>query len=47
MMMSVSELIARKKELRYTNEEIATLSGIPLSTVRKIFAGVTEEPRRG
>ena len=45
-MMSVSELIARKKELRYTNEEIATLSGIPLSTVRKIFAGVTEEPRR-
>ena len=45
-MMSVTELIARKKELRYTNEEIATLSGIPLSTVRKIFAGITEEPRR-
>ena len=45
-MMSVTELIARKKELRYTNEEIAELSGVPLSTVRKIFAGITGEPRR-
>ena len=45
-MLSVSELIARKKELRYTNEEIAKLSGVPLSTVRKIFAGITAEPRR-
>ena len=35
-----------KRELGYTNEDIARLSGVPLGTVQKIFAGVTKAPRR-
>lgn len=43
--MKISEMKKRKKELGYTNETIADLSGVPLGTVQKIFAGVTESPR--
>ena len=45
-MMTLNEMKARKRELRYTNEEIAQLSGVPLGTVQKVFAGVTAAPRR-
>lgn len=43
--MTITEMKKRKKELGYTNEKIAELSGVPLGTVQKIFAGVTESPR--
>ncbi len=45
--MTIGEMINRKRELGYTNERIAELSGIPLGTVQKIFAGTTKAPRRG
>ena len=43
--MTIEELKRRKKELGYTNQEIADLSGVPLSTVQKIFSGATTSPR--
>lgn len=43
--MTVTEMRAKKKEMGYTNEQIAELSGVPLGTVQKIFAGLTESPR--
>lgn len=43
--MDVRELKEKKKSLGYSNEKIAELSGVPLSTVQKIFAGVTQQPR--
>ena len=39
--MTVQEMKERKKLLGYTNEMISELSGVPLGTVQKIFAGVT------
>lgn len=43
--MTIEEMKVRKKELGYTYEQIAELSGVPLGTVQKIFSGVTESPR--
>ena len=43
--MKVSELKERKKELGYSNEMVAELSGVPLSTVQKVFGGTTSAPR--
>ncbi|MDO4617074.1 MAG: Uma2 family endonuclease [Lachnospiraceae bacterium] len=43
--MTIQEMKARKKELGYTNQQIAKLSGIPLSTVQKVFTGETKSPR--
>ena len=43
--MKISELKERKIELGYTNKMIADISGVPLSTVQKIFGGSTEAPR--
>ena len=43
--MTIADMKKRKKELGYTNEKISELSGVPLGTVQKIFAGVTESPR--
>ena len=44
--MTIEEMRERKRELGYTNQMIADRSGIPLSTVQKIFAGATASPRR-
>ncbi|MBR1814902.1 MAG: Uma2 family endonuclease [Lachnospiraceae bacterium] len=44
-MRQLSELKKRKRELGYTNLEVARQSGVPLGTVQKIFAGVTKSPR--
>jgi len=44
--MTIEEMKARKIELGLTNEMIASASGVPLSTVRKLFGGVTKAPRR-
>ena len=45
--MDIFDLKRMKKEAKMTNAEIAELSGIPLSTVNKIFSGATENPRYG
>lgn len=44
-MMSVRELKELKKKYGYTNEIIAEKTGVPLSTVQKIFSGATKHPR--
>lgn len=43
--MDIFRLKELKKEAGMTNAEIAELSGIPLSTVNKIFSGATQNPR--
>ena len=43
--MDISHLKELKKQSGFTNNQIAELSGIPLSTVNKIFSGVTANPR--
>lgn len=45
--MTISEMKERKRDLGYSNETIAHLSGVPLGTVQKIFAGITKAPRQG
>ena len=44
--MTIEEMKNRKRELGYTNQDIAEKTGIPLSTVQKIFSGATSAPRR-
>jgi len=44
--MTLVEMIAKKRELGYSCEYIAKKSGIPLSTVQKIFSKATTVPRR-
>ena len=44
--MTIEEMKQRKRELGFTNQMIADRSGIPLSTVQKVFAGATASPRR-
>ena len=44
--MTIEEMKAKKIELGYSNEMIAELSGLPLSTVQKIFGGITKAPRK-
>lgn len=44
--MMLTEIKQRKRELGLTNEMIADASGVPLSTVQKIFSGATKSPRR-
>lgn len=43
--MTIQEMKHKKKELGYTNEMVSALSGVPLGTVQKIFAGATLHPR--
>ena len=38
-------MIAAKKKLHLTNEQLSERSGVPTATVQKIFAGVTKAPR--
>ena len=44
--MTLIELKKLKIKTGYTYEEISALSGVPLSTVQKIFGGYTVSPRR-
>ena len=44
--MTIQEMVERKRELGFTNEQISALSGVPLGTVMKIFGGATKNPRR-
>ena len=43
--MTLLEMKERKKELGYSYEQIADMSGVPLSTVQKVFSGATQSPR--
>lgn len=43
--MTVAEMKQRKEELGYTYQMISEKSGVPLSTVQKIFSGATDAPR--
>ena len=45
--MTLEALKRLKKYARYTNAMIAEKSGVPLSTVQKVFSGNTESPRYG
>ena len=44
--MTIQEMRNRKKELGYTNKDLARLSGVPLGTIEKIFGNTTSAPRR-
>lgn len=44
--MTLTELKERKRELGLTNEDIARMSFVPLSTVQKVFGGTVSSPRR-
>ncbi|MBR2559481.1 MAG: Uma2 family endonuclease [Firmicutes bacterium] len=44
--MTIDEMRERKRELGYTSEKLAELSGVPVSTVRKIMSGATRSPRQ-
>lgn len=43
--MTIEQMKKRKKELGYSNRQIAELTGVPFGTVQKIFSGQTESPR--
>ena len=43
--MTLEEMREKKREYGFTNEQISDYTGVPLATVQKIFAGVTESPR--
>ena len=44
--MTIEQMKKRKQELGYSAEHLANKAGLPVSTVRKIFSGVTKSPRR-
>lgn len=44
--MNLDEMKRLKKEKGYSNEYISEWSGVPLSTVKKVFSGETKYPRR-
>ena len=44
--MTIDEMKERKRELGFTCQQLADLSGVPYATVQKIFGGVTKSPRR-
>ena len=43
--MTIQEMKERKKELGYSYEKIAELSGVPVGTVQKVLGGITKAPR--
>lgn len=43
--MNIDEMKRRKDELGYSNERLSVLSGVPESTIQKIFSGTTAKPR--
>ena len=45
--MTIEEMKAIKIERGLSNKQLAELSGVPLGTLQRIFAGKTRAPRRG
>ena len=44
--MTVEEMKEKKRELGLSNEALSRLSGIPFSTIQKLFSGKTSAPRQ-
>lgn len=44
-MRSINELNRKRRELGYSYETLADLSGVPVSTVQKVMGGITKSPR--
>ena len=44
--MDIERLKRRKRQLGYTNEEVARRSGVPLGTVQKVLGNTTRNPRK-
>ena len=44
--MTIEQMKARKRELGLTSEMIAKAAGVPVSTIQKIFGGITKAPRK-
>ncbi|SEF70697.1 Endonuclease, Uma2 family (restriction endonuclease fold) [Eubacterium ruminantium] len=42
---TIDEMLIMKKEYGLSSQLIATVSGVPLSTVQKVFSGITSTPR--
>ena len=43
--MTIKEMNDRRKELGYSYERVAELSGVPVGTVQKVVGGITKSPR--
>ena len=43
--MNIEEMKERKRELGYSIKQISKLSGVPMTTIQKIFSGETKSPR--
>ncbi len=43
--MTIDEMKEKKRELGFTNEQLAAASDVPIGTVQKIFSGETRSPR--
>lgn len=44
--MTIEEMKQRKKDLGYSNKELALRSGVPETTIQKLLSGKTAAPRR-
>ena len=44
-MMTIEEIRKRKKELGFSNQQLADLAGVPVGTLSKILSGATGAPR--
>lgn len=43
--MTIQEMNERRKELGYSYEKLAEVSGVPVGTVQKVLGGITKSPR--
>lgn len=43
--MTIKEMNDKRKELGYSYEKLAELSGVPVGTVQKVLGGITKSPR--
>lgn len=43
--MTIEQMRARKRELGYSYQKIARISGLPVGTVQKVLGGITKAPR--
>ena len=44
-MLTIEEIRRKKEETHITNQQLASLSGVPLGTVQKVLGNVTKSPR--
>lgn len=44
--MTIAEMNRARKEKNLTYEQISRISGVPISTVQKVFGGITGNPRK-